>query len=205
MTAIIDYGAGNLRSVEKALTHIGCPCRVVESGRELLEADRAILPGVGAFGEAMNGLESRGLVQAIREFAASGRPLLGVCLGLQVLFESSEESPGVKGLGLLKGRVVRLPEESGLKIPHVGWNSLTVDRPGWLLEGLEPEPYVYFVHSYYLQAGEDVVSARAEYGADIHAAVERGNLAACQFHPEKSGETGLRILRNFVRKTKGGA
>ncbi len=205
MTAIIDYGAGNLRSVEKALTHIGCSCRVVESGRELLEADRAVLPGVGAFGEAMNGLESRGLVQAIREFAASGRPLLGVCLGLQVLFESSEESPGVKGLGLLKGRVVRLPEESGLKIPHVGWNSLTVDRPGWLLEGLEPEPYVYFVHSYYLQAGEDVVSARAEYGADIHAAVERGNLAACQFHPEKSGETGLRILRNFARKTKGGA
>lgn len=205
MTAIIDYGAGNLRSVEKALTHIGCSCRVVESGRELLEANRAVLPGVGAFGEAMNGLESRGLVQAIREFAASGRPLLGVCLGLQVLFESSEESPGVKGLGLLKGRVVRLPEESGLKIPHVGWNSLTVDRPGWLLEGLEPEPYVYFVHSYYLQAGEDVVSARAEYGADIHAAVERGNLAACQFHPEKSGETGLRILRNFARKTKGGA
>ena len=205
MTAIIDYGAGNLRSVEKALTHIGCSCRVVESGRELLEADRAVLPGVGAFGEAMNGLESRGLVQAIREFAASGRPLLGVCLGLQVLFESSEESPGVKGIGLLKGRVVRLPEESGLKIPHVGWNSLTVDRPGWLLEGLEPEPYVYFVHSYYLQAGEDVVSARAEYGADIHAAVERGNLAACQFHPEKSGETGLRILRNFARKTKGGA
>lgn len=205
MTAIIDYGAGNLRSVEKALTHIGCPCRVVESGGELLEADRAVLPGVGAFGEAMNGLKSRGLVQAIREFAASGRPLLGVCLGLQVLFESSEESPGVKGLGLLKGRVVRLPEESGLKIPHVGWNSLTVDRPGWLLEGLEPEPYVYFVHSYYLQAGEDVVSARAEYGADIHAAVEKGNLAACQFHPEKSGETGLRILRNFARKTKGGA
>ena len=205
MTAIIDYGAGNLRSVEKALTHIGYSCRVVESGRELLEAERAVLPGVGAFGEAMGGLEAQGLVPAIAEFAASGRPFLGICLGLQVLFESSEESPGVKGLGLLKGRVVRLPEESGLKIPHVGWNSLTVDRPGWLLEGLEPEPYVYFVHSYYLQAGEDVVSARAEYGADIHAAVERGNLAACQFHPEKSGETGLRILRNFARKTKGGA
>lgn len=204
MIAIIDYGAGNLRSVEKALRHIGCQCRIVSSGDELDQASGAVLPGVGAFGEAMRGLESRGLDQAVRDFVRSGRPFLGICLGLQVLFESSEESPGVAGLGLMKGRILRLPAESGLKIPHVGWNSLEADRPGWLLDGLGAEPYVYFVHSYYLRAGEDVVSARAQYGADIHAAVEKGNLAACQFHPEKSGETGLQILRNFAKKTERG-
>lgn len=204
MIAIIDYGAGNLRSVEKALSHIGCRCQVAASGAELAQASGAVLPGVGAFGEAMRGLESRGFVQAVREFAGSGRPFLGICLGLQVLFESSEESPGIPGLGLLKGRVLRLPAESGLKIPHVGWNSLKLDRPGWLLDGLGPEPYVYFVHSYYLRAGEDIVSARTQYGADIHAAVEKGNLGACQFHPEKSGETGLRILRNFAKKAERG-
>ena len=138
---------------------------------------------------------------AVREFIGQGRPLLGICLGLQVLFESSEESPGVKGLSVLPGKVLRLPAE-GQKVPHIGWNSLALERPGWLLQGLEAEPYVYFVHSYYLQAQGDVVTASASYGAHIHAAVERGNLAACQFHPEKSGRTGLRILKNFVQRVK---
>lgn len=202
MIAIIDYGAGNLQSVEKALRHIGCSCQVADSPALLAQAEAAVLPGVGAFGEAMAALRRQGLDQAIREFAASGRPFLGICLGLQVLFETSEESPGVQGLGLLPGKILRLPGDAGLKIPHIGWNSLTLDRPGWLLKGLEPEPYVYFVHSYYLRAPEDLVTARARYGADIHAAVERGNLAACQFHPEKSGGTGLKILENFAEKVK---
>ena len=202
MTAIIDYGAGNLQSVEKALRHIGCEGTVVGGAAGLMSADSAVLRGVGAFGEAMAGLESRGLVGAIGEFVRTGRPFLGICLGLQVLFESSQESPGVKGLSLLPGRIVRLPEDRGLKVPHMGWNSLEVKRPGWLLKGLPAEPYVYFVHSYYLQTEPELVSATAEYGAAIHAAVQKGNIAACQFHPEKSGGVGLAILRNFAGYVK---
>lgn len=202
MTAIIDYGAGNLQSVEKALRHIGCEGTVVGGAAGLRSADSAVLPGVGAFGEAMAGLESRGLAGAIGDFVRTGRPFLGICLGLQVLFESSQESPGVKGLSLLPGRIVRLPEDRGLKVPHMGWNSLEVKRPGWLLKGLPAEPYVYFVHSYYLQTEPELVSATAEYGAAIHAAVQKGNIAACQFHPEKSGGVGLAILRNFARYVK---
>lgn len=198
MIAIIDYGAGNLQSVEKALRHLGCDCSVTDSPAQLAAAQGAVLPGVGAFGEAMAGLQSRGLDTAIRDYVKSGRPFLGICLGLQVLFENSEESPGVPGLGLLPGRILRLPEDQGLKIPHIGWNSLSVPQPGWLLRGLPEEPYVYFVHSYYLQTEPSLVSATAEYGAVIHAAVESGNIAACQFHPEKSGEIGLAILRNFA-------
>ena len=201
MIAIIDYGAGNLQSVEKALRHIGCACQVASTPAQLALCEAAVLPGVGAFGEAMAGLSSRMLDTAVREFIGQGRPLLGICLGLQVLFESSEESPGVKGLSVLPGKVLRLPAE-GQKVPHIGWNSLALERSGWLLQGLEAEPYVYFVHSYYLQAQGDVVTASAIYGAHIHAAVERGNLAACQFHPEKSGRTGLRILKNFVQRVK---
>ena len=202
MTAIIDYGAGNLQSVEKALRPIGCEGTVVGGAAGLMSADSAVLPGVGAFGEAMAGLESRGLVGAIGDFVRTGRPFLGICLGLQVLFESSQESPGVKGLSLLPGRIVRLPEDRGLKVPHMGWNSLEVKRPGWLLKGLPAEPYVYFVHSYYLQTEPELVSATAEYGAAIHAAVQKGNIAACQFHPEKSGGVGLAILRNFAGYVK---
>ena len=199
MTAIIDYGAGNLQSVEKALRHIGCGCTVAADPAGLMSADSAVLPGVGAFGEAMAGLESRGLSGAIRDFVKTGRPFLGVCLGLQVLFESSEESPGVKGLSLLPGKILRLPDDRGLKVPHMGWNSLDVKSPGWLLKGLSEEPYVYFVHSYYLQAAEEgIVAAAADYGVRIHASVEAGNIFACQFHPEKSSRVGLTILRNFL-------
>lgn len=197
MISIIDYGAGNLQSVEKALRHIGCRCSVIADPAKLRQAQAAVLPGVGAFGDAMASLRARGLEGPIREFIATGKPFLGICLGLQLLFESSEESPGVAGLGLLKGKILRLPAGSGLKIPHIGWNSLSLQKAGGLFAGVEGEPYVYFVHSYYLQAEEDVVTATAEYGATIHAAVQKGNLLACQFHPEKSGGVGLRLLENF--------
>lgn len=146
----------------------------------------------------MENLRARGLEEPIREFAASGRPFLGICLGLQVLFESSEESPGVPGLGLLKGKILRLSGAGGLKVPHMGWNSLHLEKRGGLFSKLSGEPYVYFVHSYYLRAEEDIVTATAEYGETVHAAVQKGNLFACQFHPEKSGKTGLSLLRNFA-------
>ena len=202
MIAIIDYGAGNLQSVEKALRHIGCSCTVTSKPQELMSAQAAVLPGVGAFGEAMASLRSRGLDSAIKSYVKTGRPLLGICLGLQVLFESSEESPGTEGLSLLPGKILRLPENCGLKVPHIGWNSLDLKIPGWLLKGLPQEPYVYFVHSYYLQTKPELVCATAQYGAEIHAAVQSGNIAACQFHPEKSGSTGLSILRNFADYVK---
>ena len=203
MISIIDYGAGNLQSVEKALRHIGCDCQVTADPGRLLASDAAVLPGVGSFGDAMDQLRSRGLEEPIHRFVESGKPFLGICLGLQILFEESQESPGVKGLGLLKGKILRLPKESGLKIPHIGWNSLEVKNREGLFVGLPEEPYVYFVHSYYLRAEEDVVTATAEYGATIHAAVRKGNLMACQFHPEKSGKTGLAILENFAAMVKG--
>lgn len=198
MIAIIDYGAGNLQSVEKALRHLGYACQVTDDPGCLMAAEGAILPGVGAFGDTMENLRVRGLEGPIKSYVETGRPFLGICLGLQVLFESSEEAPGVPGLGLLKGKIVRLPEGAGLKIPHIGWNSLDVKKPGGLLDGLGANPFVYFVHSFYLRAEEDVVTATAEYGAAIHAAVQKGNLWACQFHPEKSGGVGLAILRNFA-------
>ncbi len=198
MIAIIDYGAGNLLSVEKALRYIGCDCIVTADAAQLAAADAAILPGVGAFGDAMKNLRERGLEQPIRDFIDSGKPFLGICLGLQILFESSEESPGVQGLGILQGKICRLPDRPGLKVPHMGWNSLQIKKPGGLFRGIRPEPYVYFVHSYYLQAEEDIVTAGAQYGVEIHAAVQKGNLFACQFHPEKSGELGLSLLRNFA-------
>ena len=196
--AVIDYGAGNLLSVVKALRHLGCQCEVTADPAVLAAADGAILPGVGAFGDAMGQLRSRGLEEPIRAFAASGRPFLGICLGLQILFESSEESPGAAGLGLLKGKILRIPGDTGLKVPHMGWNSLNLAGESALFQGVGEEPYVYFVHSYYLQAEEEIVTATAEYGVTIHAAVEKDNLMACQFHPEKSGDVGLKILANFA-------
>lgn len=199
MIAIIDYGAGNIRSVEKALVHIGCQVTVTRDPEVLLAADAAVLPGVGSFGDAMCALRARGLEAPIRAFVASGRPFLGICLGLQILFESSEESPGVAGLGLLRGKIVRIPAGEGLKIPHMGWNSLTIHRTRGLFARIPADPYVYFVHSYYLRAeDESIVSATTEYGVTIHAAVQKDNLLACQFHPEKSGAVGIELLRNFA-------
>ncbi len=199
MTAIIDYDAGNLKSVQKALAYLGEEAVITRDREEILAADRVVLPGVGNFGDAMEQLRSLGLDEVIREVAARQIPFLGICLGLQLLFESSEESPGAEGLGILKGRIVRIPDTEGLKIPHIGWNSLTLENGGRLFEGITGEPYVYFVHSYYLQAEDpQIVKASTEYGAHIHASVEQGNVFACQFHPEKSGAVGLHILENFI-------
>ncbi len=201
MTAIIDYDAGNLKSVEKALKHLGEEVIITRDRDEILSADRVILPGVGAFGDAMDKLHQYGLVEVIHQVAERGIPLLGICLGLQLLFESSEESEGVAGLGVLKGRIVRIPDCPGLKIPHMGWNSLDITPGTKLFEGLKQGAYVYFVHSYYLKAeDEGIVAAATEYSTHIHAAVEAGNVCACQFHPEKSSDVGLKILENFVEK-----
>ncbi len=199
MVAIIDYDAGNIRSVEKAVELLGHEAVVTRDRKTILSADHVILPGVGAFGDAMDKLEKFGLVDTIREAKNQGLPFLGICLGLQLMFESSEEAPGIEGLGLLSGKILRIPEGDGLKIPHVGWNSLTFPNKGRLFQGMEPGAYVYFVHSYYLQAKDpQIVTAATEYGVTIHASVEQGNLFACQFHPEKSSETGLKILQNFL-------
>ncbi|OUQ28424.1 imidazole glycerol phosphate synthase subunit HisH [Lachnoclostridium sp. An131] len=199
MIAIIDYDAGNLKSVEKALQSLGEDVLVTRDRQELLSADKVILPGVGNFGDAMEKLEGFGLVNVIQDVIRQGKPFLGICLGLQLLFERSEEAPGVKGLGILKGEILRIPDGDGLKVPHIGWNSLKLQNQGRLFVGLEEEPYVYFVHSYYLKAADSqIVKAVTEYGVPIDASVEQGNVYACQFHPEKSSRTGLAILKNFA-------
>ena len=202
MIALIDYDAGNIRSVEKALAALGEETEVTRDAERILAADRVILPGVGSFGDAMGKLHSFQLVDVIKETIRRKTPFLGICLGLQLLFERSEESPGVDGLGILKGEILRIPEKDGLKIPHIGWNSLTFPNPGRLFEGIEENPYVYFVHSYYLKAAEpSIVTAETEYGTLIHASVEKDNVFACQFHPEKSSSVGLSILKNFISLT----
>ena len=200
MIAIIDYDAGNLKSVEKALIALGETPVVTRDPEVILSADKVILPGVGAFGEAMERLHEYGLVEVIRQVTAKGTPFLGICLGLQLMFESSEESPGVEGLGLLKGQILRIPDAPGLKVPHMGWNSLEITPGACLFAGLDNGSYVYFVHSYYLKAEDpSIVAATTEYSTHIHASVESGNVFACQFHPEKSSEVGLQILKNFAR------
>lgn len=198
MIAIIDYGAGNLKSVENALDFLGEKTRITSNSAEILRADKIILPGVGAFGDAMNKLNRLGLSDTIREAVEKEIPLLGICLGLQLLFEESEETPGVSGLSLLKGKIKKIPENTGLKVPHIGWNSLSLKEDAVLFRTIPADSYVYFVHSYYLQAKEDIVSSTTEYVVNIHASVEQKNLFACQFHPEKSGEIGLKILKNFA-------
>ena len=199
MIAIIDYGAGNIQSVVKALNFIGADTSVTHDASELMKADAAILPGVGAFGDAMKTLRERGLEEPIKAFIESGKPFLGICLGLQILFESSEESPGVDGLGILKGKILKIPAAEGIKIPHIGWNSLNISNDAGLFAGIENNAYVYFVHSYYLKSEENIVTSITEYGVDIHASIQRKNLYACQFHPEKSGEIGIKMLENFVK------
>lgn len=200
MIGIIDYDAGNIRSVEKALTYLGEESVVSRDPETLFKADKVILPGVGSFGDAMENLHKYGLVSVIRDMIKEGKPFLGICLGLQLLFESSEESPGVDGLGILKGRILRIPAAHGLKIPHMGWNSLHLQNQGRLFRNIPEEAYVYFVHSYYLKAEEpEIVKAVTSYGTEIHASVEKDNVFACQFHPEKSSQTGLKILENFAK------
>lgn len=199
MVAIIDYDAGNIRSVEKAIVSLGYEAVVTRDADTILKADHVILPGVGAFGDAMGKLSGYGLVDVIRTVAKREIPFLGICLGLQLMFENSEEAPGVEGLGLLKGSILRIPEKEGLKIPHIGWNSLRYPAPGRLFAGILEDSYVYFVHSYYLHAQDkEIVKAVTEYGVEIHASVEKDNLFACQFHPEKSSDVGMKILQNFM-------
>ena len=200
MIALIDYDAGNLKSVEKALQALGEEVLVTREREELLAADKVILPGVGNFGDAMEKLKGYGLVSVIRELAQMGKPFLGICLGLQLLFERSDEAPGVEGLGILKCEILRIPDKDGLKVPHIGWNSLHLQHEGRLFQGLPEESYVYFVHSYYLKAEDpQIVKATTEYGVTIDASVEQGNVFACQFHPEKSSRVGLKILENFAK------
>lgn len=199
MISIIDYDAGNIKSVEKALKRLGQDVKVTRDREEILHADKVILPGVGSFGDAMEKLVNYGLKDVIYEVVDKNIPFLGICLGMQLLFERSDETPGVEGLGILKGEILRIPETFGLKIPHMGWNSLNFHGNGKLFKGLPSEPYVYFVHSYYLKAEEEeIVTATAEYGTCIHASVEKGQVFGCQFHPEKSSDIGIQILQNFV-------
>ncbi len=199
MIAIADYDAGNIRSVEKAVKYLGYECITTRDEADIMGASALILPGVGAFGDAMEKLREYGLDKMIKDFIASGKPFLGICLGLQLLFDESEESPGVKGLGVLEGKIRRIPGSDGLKVPNIGWNSLDFPKEGRLFKELKEGTFVYFVHSYYLDAKDkDIVTAQIEYGTRIDASVEKDNVFACQFHPEKSSAEGLKILRSFL-------
>lgn len=199
MIAIIDYDAGNIKSVEKALQKLGQDVVITRDAKTILHADKVILPGVGAFGDAMANLKKYGLDQVIYQVVEQNIPFLGICLGLQLLFEKSDESKGVAGLGILEGEICKIPDQEGLKIPHMGWNSLHLQNDGRLFHNIEENAYVYFVHSYYLKAkDEEIVKATTDYSTHIHASVEKGNVFACQFHPEKSSDVGLQILKNFV-------
>lgn len=205
MIALIDYGAGNLHSVAHALEFIGCSDVTITGSQSVLEqADAAVLPGVGSFGHAMDCLSKSGLVEPVRAFLSSGKPFLGICLGLQMLFDESEESPGVAGLGVFRGKIRRIPDGYDCKIPHMGWNSLNISRHDGLYAGIPPEPYVYFVHSYYLHAEDrEIVSAQTHYSVDLDVSIQSGNVFAVQFHPEKSGDVGLAMLKNFVARIPG--
>lgn len=201
MIAVIDYGVGNLFSVEKALAALGAEVVVTSDAEAIKVADKIVLPGVGAFGDCMKNLEATGLIPTIMECIAGGKPLLGICVGLQILFEGSEESPEAKGLGIFKGQVKKI-NASGLKIPHMGWNNIKVAEPRQavdLFRDLNEKPYVYFVHSYHaVPEDRSIITATSEYGETITASVARGNVQATQFHPEKSGDVGLNILKNFI-------
>ena len=199
MIAIIDYDAGNIMSVKKAIEYLGYETQITRDKDILLSADHVILPGVGAFGDAMQKLESYGLVSVIHKIVEAGIPFLGICLGLQLIFEESEEAPGVRGLSLLPGRIVKFPFSQELTVPQIGWNSLRFPKESRLFKDIPENSYVYFVHSYYLKAAvSDDVAAVSDYGIDFDAAVEHGNVFACQFHPEKSSDIGLKILENFL-------
>lgn len=199
MIAIIDYKAGNLRSVEKAFLHLGHDVCVTDDKDIILSSDKVVLPGVGSFADAMNSIKNLGLLPVIKEAANSAKPFLGICLGMQLMYEFSEEG-NAEGFGILKGKVLKFPEMQDLKVPQIGWNNLNVLKESALLKGIENNPFVYFVHSYYVQA-EDISSvvASIDYGVTPHVLIEKDNLFLAQFHPEKSGTTGLKMLDNFAR------
>ena len=197
MIAIIDYDAGNIRSVEKAFQFLGEETILTRDKDVILGADKVVLPGVGSFGDAMEKLNKYDLVDTVKEVVSRNIPFLGICLGLQLLFEESDETPGVKGLGILPGKIIKIPEGESLKVPHIGWNSLDFHNNGRLFKGINEKAYVYFVHSYYLETDAPVVSATTFYGKEIQVAVQKDNIFALQFHPEKSGDVGLQILKNF--------
>jgi len=200
MIAVVDYGAGNLHSVKNALDYLGADSIVTDNKDIILSADKVILPGVGAFGDAMDCMNRCGLVDCVKQAMNSGKPFLGICLGLQLLFESSDESVGAKGLGYFKGKSEKIPS-NGLKIPHMGWNSLVYNKESKLFKGIGEEPFVYFVHSYYIVPGdESIVSAYTDYGMRLPVAVQKDNVYALQFHPEKSGKTGMKMLTNFIKE-----
>lgn len=200
MIAIIDYGVGNLRSVEKAFQFIGCKAIITSDAKTVSRADGIVLPGVGAFSDAMENLRNAGMVDLVKGAIAADKPFLGICLGMQLLFDYSEEGGGrADGLGIFKGAIRQLPQDTGLKVPHMGWNSLKTKEACPLFNDLKANPYVYFVHSFYLEAeNRQLVAATAEYGVRIDAAIARGNVFATQFHPEKSGSIGLDMLRNWA-------
>ena len=200
MIALIDYEAGNIKSVENALKFLGQETVLTRDRDQIWMADKVILPGVGAFGDAMDRIRDYDLEDVIHSVTDRETPFLGICLGLQLLFEESEESPGAKGLGILPGKVSRIPEGEGRKVPQIGWNDLSYPKKGRLFEDVPEGSYVYFVHSYYLHADDrDIVAAQTQYGVTIDASVEKDNVFACQFHPEKSERVGMQILRNFVK------
>lgn len=198
MVAIIDYGAGNLQSVKKALDFLGYES-VITQDKEIIEsASHVILPGVGSFGDAMASIRERNLEDVIKNAASGKKPFLGICLGLQLLFEESEESPNVKGLGIFNGKIITIPKDNGLKVPHMGWNSVSLKQKNGLFKDVKDNSYFYFVHSYYLTGADDIVAGTTEYGVEIQCAVQKGLVCATQFHPEKSSEIGLQLLKNFM-------
>ncbi|MCI0455189.1 MAG: imidazole glycerol phosphate synthase subunit HisH [Candidatus Dadabacteria bacterium] len=201
MIAIVDYGMGNLRSVKKAFEQLGFSPTVTRNSEEILNSNALVLPGVGAFGDCMKNLEDFGLVEPIKSFIKGGKPFLGICLGLQLLFEGSEESPDVKGLGILRGKVVRFPrfDKERLKVPHMGWNQVDAERTLPILKGIPKGSWFYFVHSYFPQPEDNrIIAGKTQYGLEFTSAVDKNNIFACQFHPEKSSTLGLRILENFA-------
>jgi len=199
MIAILDYDAGNIKSVEKALNFLGEDAVITKDRDLIMSSDKVILPGVGCFKDAMDKIRDYKLDNVIYDVVDSGKPFLGICLGLQLLYKTSEESPGATGLGILDGEIIRIPDAPGLKIPQIGWNSLNITDGAKLFKGIEQNSYVYFVHSYYLKSKNiEDVAATTHFSVDIHASVEHGNVFACQFHPEKSSTVGLKILQNFI-------
>jgi len=199
MISILDYDAGNIKSVEKAITYLGEEAIITRDKDQIMASDKVILPGVGCFKDAMDKLKEYNLCNVIYDVVDSGKPFLGICLGLQLLYKTSEESPGVSGLGILDGEILRIPDADGLKIPQIGWNSLKITPGAKLFKGIDDQSFVYFVHSYYLKSHNiEDVAATTNYSVDIHASVEKNNVFACQFHPEKSSGVGLKILKNFI-------